>query len=181
MIGSGKSFVLDVLKKEGEFTVSADAVNAEMLADKDYQKKLKELFPDAVRCGKVNRQKIKAAIVADEGKRQALNALSHDEIFARMQQKASKVTRAFFEVPMLDEDRIAMFDEVWYVECNREERLRRIVERDGVDEQVALHFINVQSPYEGIKKRANAIIHNDGSTDVTAEVRKQLIRVRQNG
>lgn len=180
-IGSGKSRVVEILQRHGEFVVQADRVNAEMLTDPTYVKKLVELFPSAVQCGVVDRAIIKQEIAVSEQKRLALNELSHDEIYARMQEKASQVERAFFEVPMLDDAHANVFDKIWFVSARDEVRVRRIVARDGVSETVAKRFIEVQRPYDVIKHKASAIIHNDGESDLEAEVLKLLRGLKVQG
>ena len=44
--GSGKSQILTYVKEKGHPVFSCDSINAELLVEDDYLKKLKNLFPD---------------------------------------------------------------------------------------------------------------------------------------
>ena len=177
-LGSGKSRVLAILRAQGDFVLSADEVNAEMLRDPEYLKKLQVLFPSCVNEGGADRAAIRKEIERSQHKRLALNALSHNEIFARIQEKASQVERVFFEIPLLTAERAADFDKVWYVSASEPVRVRRIMERDGVAEQSARFFVEVQREYQGIKQAATSIIHNEGDEDLEAEVLRLLAEVK---
>ena len=178
-IGSGKSELVEILRRHGQVVVSADAVNAEMLADPAYQKKLAKIFPGCVVNGVVDRRTIRDIIVVDEEKRIMLNALSHDEIFLRMQEKTAKEPLVFFEVPMLDKSREDDFDRVWFVTADDEVRVDRIMTRDGCNREAAIRIIEVQRQFEDIIPRADAIIHNDGDLcALESEVTKLLTEVR---
>ena len=177
-IGSGKSTVARILRSQGEFVLSADEINAELLTQPEYQQKLKKLFPSAVRCGRVNRRAIRNEISTDAQKRQALNDLSHGEIFARIQAKTAQVSLAFVEVPLLNVQHKDQFDLVWYVDCNDTERVRRIAQRDGTTEDEARAIMAAQADYACIKEYAAAIIHTDKVSDLEAEIKGLLKEVK---
>ena len=178
-IGSGKSEVAKALKSLGEVVISADEINAQLLTEPEYQKRLEALFPGSVKGGVVNKPRIKFEILDDPQKRTALNNMAHEEIYARMQAKASQVELCFCEVPLLDKAKIDFFDRIWFVTANKDTRLKRIIARDNVKPFIAEEMIKIQSFYDCIIPLSHAIIHNDGDLDALyAEVKRLLKEVR---
>ncbi len=165
-IGSGKSEVLAVAKTLGYATLSADEVNAELLRDRDYVERLRELFPTAVKNGVVDKSVLSAIVFSDENERLKLNALAHPEIAKRIR----AVGDAVVELPLAFESGVIdLFDEIILVKCSLETRLNRL-EKRGVDRDRAKKIIAVQAPDSALEKVATAVIDNDGTV---AELREK--------
>ena len=66
-IGSGKSEVMKAVQGMNVATcVSADEINAELLKQKAYVEKLKELFPSVVKGGVVDKKALAKIVFNDE-------------------------------------------------------------------------------------------------------------------
>lgn len=158
-IGSGKSEVLSVAKDLGFDTLSADEINAELLCDRIYIEKLREVFPTVVKDGKVDKAALSAIVFSDENERLKLNAIAHPEIAKRIR----AVENAVVELPLaLESGVIDLFDEIFLVRCSIENRLERL-EKRGVDRARAEKIISVQVPVSELEKVATAVIDNDGN------------------
>ncbi|MEG2541428.1 MAG: dephospho-CoA kinase, partial [Clostridia bacterium] len=83
-VGSGKSEVLNVARAMDIVCLSADEINAEMLTDSSYIKKIAEAFPNAVKDGKVDKGELATEIFSSHAKRQKLNSIAHPEIMKRI-------------------------------------------------------------------------------------------------
>ena len=57
--------------------------------------------------------------------------------------------------------------------CPDDERLRRLMARDGIDREAALRWMALQLPEAEKCRRAQHVLLNDGRTDLTA----QLVRL----
>ena len=103
-IGSGKSAVAEILRGLGAYTLSADAINAELLKSPAYLVRLRKLFPEAFVSGdEPDRKKIREIIFSDEERRKKLNGLAHGEIMAEIARRAEGKELVFVEIPLLAE------------------------------------------------------------------------------
>ena len=170
-IGSGKSAVTKILRELGAYTLSADAINAELLEDERYLIKLRALFPEAFGAsGKPDRKKIREIIFSDAERRKSLNALAHGEIMSEIVRRASGKKLVFVEVPLLAEAGAKnIADKICYVRAPREERVKRITERDGVSRAEAEAALEAQRGEEALESAADYIVENGAGLTELAE------------
>lgn len=169
LIGSGKSSVLNILRKYVGNIYSCDALNDELLKDSDYLKCLQANFGEnIVKNGVLDRKELAKIIFSDESKRKLLNKLSHPEITKRLTEIVETAKgNIFIEIPLLVESNLApKFDKIWLVECESDSRVARIMKRDNITKELALAKINAQTKNEAaLKKVATDTIYNDGNID----------------
>ncbi|MEG1662576.1 MAG: dephospho-CoA kinase [Clostridia bacterium] len=162
-VGSGKSEVLNVARAMDIVCLSADEINAEMLTDSSYIKKIAEAFPNAVKDGKVDKVELATEIFRSHAKRQKLNSIAHPEIMKRI--KANFADTIVVELPLvLESGAKAYFDEIVLVETPLATRLKRLKER-GMTYRRAIAVIHSQASRAELKKIATYIIDNSGSID----------------
>lgn len=174
-IGSGKSAVAEILRGLGAHTLSADAINAELLKSPAYLVRLRKLFPEAFVSGdEPDRKKIREIIFSDEERRKSLNKLAHGEIMAEIARRASGEELVFVEIPLLAEAGAQKTaDKICYVRAPREERVRRIAERDGVSRAEAEAALDAQRGEEALERAADYILDNsEGFTELVSAVEK---------
>ncbi len=166
-ICSGKSEVMAQLRAMGANIVKTDDINRQMLQDKAYIAKIAESFPSVVENGVVNKAKLREIIVSDDVARARLNSIAHPEIFKKVEQIAKRVGGTIFvEVPLLiGTDSASYFDEIWSVYTPTEERIKRLVVRDGITEQQAEAIIKIQEEENKTHKIAQCVIDNSGNKD----------------
>ncbi|MDR1939397.1 MAG: dephospho-CoA kinase [Clostridiales bacterium] len=166
-IGGGKSEVVKILSGLTDNVVSADKINAELLNDAEYIKKISAEFPETVKGGAIDKKALSAIIFSDEKRRARLNEIAHaaikDALFQRL--RAMKGA-AFAEVPLLREAGLQDgFDEVWLVVSDRDKRISRLKADRGMSETEILSVMNAQACDETRASAAYRIIENNGSTD----------------
>lgn len=172
-IGSGKSAVTSILREMGAKVVLADEINAALLTEPSYIKEISNRFPTAVHNNVINKKELAEIIYRNEGKRKELMSLSHPIIFERMFSLYPEEKVVFYEVPLLSESDIS-FDRIWYVDASLENRVRRIVGRDGVSEAYAERIISLQKMEELFLEKADVVIRNDGDMeDLRGQVKTQ--------
>ncbi len=76
-IGSGKSTVLNILKKHGCAVFSCDEIYAELCADAEFLYGLSVLFPEVVKAGRLDRALLSSMIFSDPQARAKLNDYTH--------------------------------------------------------------------------------------------------------
>lgn len=168
-IGSGKSTVISFFGARGFKTASADEINAELLADKNYIGKLQKLFPSAVKDGLVDKAKLKETIFLDNKSLQKINKLAHTEIAKKINKIKGNLV---IEVPLLVESKMwEMFDKIIAVTAPIEVRVKRIISRDGISEELAKKIIAAQASDSERNAIADFVIDTDCSmVEITEKI-----------
>lgn len=180
-IACGKSHVLRRLAAAGLHTLDLDRVAHESMTPggSAYDEVLKAFGPGILAPdGRVDRKALGALVFADAGARARLNAIVHPKV--RLQEARWVRARAgepgavlVTDAALLVESGVHLrFDRLVVVHCSEAEQLRRLAERDGIDEAAARARIAAQMPVS--EKRLFAHFHVDTSgrieaTDLTAD------------
>lgn len=164
-IGAGKSEVMKILKSLGASVILADEINRELLDDPGYIKKIGELFPSAVKGGKIDKAALKNIVFSDGEQRRKLNSAAHPIIKERIIKKAAEIKGdVYVEVPiLLESGMLDIFDKVWYVSANEDIRIGRVKERDGISPDLIRAIIEAQKGEESLKNLADEVIDNSGT------------------
>lgn len=168
-IGSGKSAVVGFLTEIGVDVIIADQINAELMTESSYIKLLEKAFPSVVSNGTIDKERLRKIVFNDKNELEKLNKLAHPLIMERMERKISesKSSIVFVEIPLLLEvGGHEAFDAVWLIKSDNDDRIRRIVMRDGIDEDLALKIIMSQASDLEREKIATRIIENSGDISV---------------
>lgn len=168
VIASGKSQVCKIIEQLGGKVIYTDRINNELLQDKNYIKKLAEIFPQCVDNFAVDRVGIRNIISTNCGKRERLNSLAHTEIKRKIKEviKSSEENVVFCEIPLLIEaNMVDFFDEVWCVNCEYSVKIKRLMERDNIDLISAENMIKCQTNDKKLLQIATRIIDNNGSLE----------------
>jgi dephospho-CoA kinase len=123
--------------------------------------------------GAVDRQKLAAVVFTDPAARRDLEAIVHPIVrtateawFASLD--PSRHPFAVADIPLLYETgRDADFDAVIVTACDRETQVRRVMTRDGANEEQARQRIAAQLPIEDKVARADYVIRTDGAVEET--------------
>lgn len=132
--------------------------------------------------GRLNRQRLGAAVFGDGAARLRLNGILHPAIREGMLRAAEAAEESGFRVIVFDVPLLIecgwqdMADEVWLVTAPMEERLRRIMARDGLSEAAAKRRIASQMSDDEKKPFADAIIDNSGDIELLYETIDRLYR-----
>ncbi|WP_207302969.1 dephospho-CoA kinase [Bacilliculturomica massiliensis] len=170
-IGSGKSTVSDYLARKGCAIVDADGIAREITEpDSPVLEKLSRTFgaeiinPD----GSLDRKKLGRMAFADEEKKKKLDEITHGEILRRIEERVAAFQGdvIFLDVPLLFETGLErLTDQVWVVDAEDEERIRRVRQRDGLSEEEIRDRIRRQMPREEKCARADRILCNSGAPE----------------
>jgi dephospho-CoA kinase len=174
-IASGKSTVGRMIAAAGVPVIDADLLAREAVAPgSPGLAAIVERFGAAVVTaqGELDRRKVGALVFADEVARRALNAIVHPEVarLAAERLEALRVAGAHgwcvYEVPLLFENGLeAAMDATLLVAVPDDVQLRRLMQRDGLDENAARARVRAQMPQDEKRRRASVVIDNDGSLD----------------
>jgi dephospho-CoA kinase len=170
-IGCGKSEVRKRLKKAGVRVIDADTL-AKEIAEKNpaVVATIKKEFGSDIygADGKLQRKKLAAIVFNDSTKLAALNAIIHPRVIGTVEREIDALREQGEKLVVVE---AALHYEVnWneamdvmvVVSAPMEQRIPRVMQRDGVDEAAVHRRIATQLPIEEKVKRADFVIENDG-------------------
>lgn len=173
-IGSGKSEVLNYMETKHHATIiEADKIAHDILLnDESVKSQAKKLFPDAFNGDEIDTDKMADIVFNDPNKLEALNSLTHpptiNEIINQITNAKSKyvvVESALF----LGEEVADLTDELWFIYCDKKERINRLVKTRGYSKEKAVAIIANQPNDEDYNSSADEFIDNTGDFDKTIE------------
>ncbi len=180
-IGTGKSTVLEMLRKKGAATIDADAIVHGLYADDStLRNALAREFGDTVITSDntVNRKALAEIVFNSPRERKRLEELIHPRVRRKIKAELLQTQMPIIvvDVPLLYESWWQdEFDAVLVVNANEETRLARLVKR-GMTRMESRKRIDAQMPMTIKLRKADFVINNDGSRAAT---QKQLDRLWQ--
>lgn len=182
-IASGKSTVSDWLRNNHFPLVDADRIARDVVAPGEPGlQKIVEAFGRKILLGdgSLDRAQLGELIFHHEDLRQSLNSIIHPLIRSRMRKQLETFEKegapvVFLDVPLFFEGSFEGWtDKTIVVYVTESNQLRRLMARNNLTEAEAMARIKSQMPLEEKKKRASAVINNNGTI---RESEDQLIRI----
>ena len=183
--GAGKSFSYSVFERYNIYCIDTDSVYHDLLIPPSRcVDELVKNFGDSILNGDgtLNRKDLAKIVFSDAShqKVELLEKITHKYIIDKTHEIIDKCyqngnTAVVIDAPVLFESELAFeCDFSIAVICDKETRLKRIMERDSLTREQALMRINAQQPDEYFTSRANYTVVND-SPDNTSE--EQIIEI----
>lgn len=180
--GAGKTTLSKILnEREDVIVIDADKVVREMsVPGTKYLNSIKDTFGNEILLenGYLNRKALANKIYNDNSAREKLNALTFkyvvDEILQRIKNiKDEKIQIVVIDAPLLFEAGLEKCcDSVVALIADKELKIKRICQRDNIDEKTAESRLNIQQDDSYYTKRANYVIVNKENYDLKAEIDK---------
>jgi dephospho-CoA kinase len=190
---SGKTTLARIWAREGIPVISADDLARDAVAPgtPGLAAVLAAFGPQVLRGdGTLDRDALRALVFQDSSLRKRLEEIVHPIIAAlreeRMEREAAMGNRLVVaEIPLLFEVGLeGEFDVVVLVDAPYRERLRRLTQLRGLEEEEARRILDAQMPSEVKLPRASYVIHNAGSQEdlaIRALALLDLLRARAAG
>ena len=183
-IAVGKSYVLEVLRELGAFTLDADLTAREVVAKGTKGLELIiENFGEEIldEKGELDRAKLGAIVFSDEAKRQLLNSIVHPIViktqndWLRKRESENPNGIAVIDAAlMIESGGYKRFNCLIVVFCEPAIQLQRLMSRNQLSETEAIKRINSQMPQDEKKKYADFLIDTSNGFEDT---RRQTIEV----
>lgn len=181
-IGSGKSHVCKLLEK-ARYPVfyCDDEARRLMHTDIEIRSELRRLVGTEIydREGNLCKNAMRRFLCRGKNQADRVNAIVHPRVVLSLLTWLTIFGRTreplFMECALLYEsgfDRLC--DKTIYISCPDEERIRRIMARDGISRFQAEKWIALQMPETEKRNRADFILENDGQTDISDQLHKIL-------
>ena len=182
--GSGKSRVAEIFSRFGLPVINADEVYHQLLVPPSpCLEELVGRFGNAIltSAGTLNRRELANIVFSDPASLAALNSITHryvmEEIVRRTEQLRREETRAaVLDAPQLFEAGAnRMCGAVVSVLADKNLRLERLLQRDGIDRDAALRRIAAQRSDEFFRSHSDYIIENNHTPEhLIPEVKRIL-------
>lgn len=179
-IASGKSTVTKLLIDKGVKVLDADQIVRQMQQpNTKLLKQLAEVFGDQMilEDGHLNRQELGQLIFNDKRAKETLDQIMKPLIREKLLEEIEEVkihqeSMVVLDLPLLYEFELqSLVDDTIVVYVSRETQVRRLMERDQIDEAYALAKINSQMSLDKKRELANFVLINEGTM---SELRTQF-------
>ena len=176
-IGSGKSTVINYFKELGITCYQADDEAKKLMnSDKGLIKKIKNSFGDSIYINsKLDRKKLSAIVFTDKQKLELLNSIVHPYVNRHFENYCKglediyiiKEVAIIFEIGTQNK-----FDKIILVRAPKEDRVKRIINRDKCNRQDAVNRINNQIADDDKIDQCDFIIDNINLEEISNKVLK---------
>ncbi len=166
--GCGKTTLLEAVAALGGVTLDCDEIYHQLLArDTSLQNALREAFPQAFANGKLDRKKLGAIVFSDPDALRHLNEITHGavkrEVLSRLREAPSLA--AIDAIALFEGGLAPLCDVTVAVTAPREDRIRRLMGRDGITREYAAARIDAQHPDGWFRERCVYCLENHGSME----------------
>ena len=185
-IASGKSVVADVLEQLGCYVHRADKVAHELMEpEKPGWKKIVDHFGRNIlnKNKSINRAKLGAVVYTDKKERLFLNSILHPLVMKKKQEVISQLEQEGRCKIYVSEAALTIeagyshyYDKIVVVFCQPEEQIKRLMARDGINQEEAIKKFKAQMPPEEKLKYADYVIDTSGSIQETVEQTERVFR-----
>ena len=171
-IGSGKSYVCQVLKTQGIEVFDCDTEAKRLMRNSaELRQQLTALIgPDTYTPdGTLNKAAVAKFLLASPSNAKAIDAIVHPAVFEAFRQSGLN----YMESAILFESGAnVLVDKVIVVIAPKEVRLQRVMQRDGISREQALQWMSRQLPQQEVIRKADFVLINDGETDIDNQINK---------
>ena len=177
-IGSGKSYVCQLLKQQGIDIYDCDqAAKRLMHTSQQLRQELTSLIgPDTYINNVLNKAAVAQFLLTSPQNAEAINAIVHPAVANDFIQSGME----WMECAILYEsgfDRLV--DTVIVVTAPEDVRIRRIMHRDGIGSAKAKEWMGRQWPQEEVQSRADFEIRNDGQQPLLPQIEFILQQLKE--
>lgn len=183
-IATGKTAVAEMLEKLGAKTIDFDVLSRVVVepGKPAYNDIVAYFGKQVLRPDKtLDREKLREIVFRDLEKKKKLESFQHprigEEFLKLVEQYASEDPNAVIQavVPLLIETNMqAIFHHIVMVYASEEEQKKRLIERDGVTEDMAMNMIRSQLSVKEKKGYCDLIVDNSGPLE---ETRQQVAKL----
>ena len=169
--GCGKTTLLRLIQEAGGLVLDCDAVYHNLLGtDKAMLSAIEARFPGTVEDGILQRKKLGAIVFSDPDALADLNCITHAAVKAEVQRQlaANSGLAAIDAIALFEGGLAELCDVTIAVTAPVEDRVRRLMARDGISEDYARSRIAAQHDDDWFRQRCDHVLENNGTIDAFA-------------
>lgn len=176
--GCGKTTALKTIETDlNGLIMDCDQIYRELLLqDRSLLEAIAQRFPDCVEDGKLNRRKLGNIVFTDPAALSDLNTITHSavtkEVMRRLDHAPGGIPIAIDAIALLESDLRKLCDVTVAVVAPEEDRMHRLILRDGISHDLALQRIRAQKDERYFRENCDYTLENTGSQ---AEFREKCL------
>lgn len=170
--GGGKTTALKALKALGAVILDCDAIYHDLLKTDDaLLSAIENRFLGTVENGVLQRKKLGEIVFADETALLDLNRITHSAVIAEVKKHlgAPEDLVAIDAIGLFESGLNALCHVTVAVTAPMEDRITRLMARDGITREYALSRIHAQPTDEEFARRCDYVLVNDSTEEVFLE------------
>ena len=166
--GCGKTTLLEAIADRGGLVLDCDAIYHDLLkTDAQMLSAIESRFPGTVENGVLQRKKLGTIVFADEQALLDLNRITHAavkrEVLRRLEEKPRLA--AIDAIALFEGELAELCDVTVAVTAPEEDRIRRLMARDGISEAYARNRIAAQHAESWFRQRCAHVLENTGTKE----------------
>ena len=169
--GCGKTTLLNLIAEQGGLVLDCDAIYHQLLQkDHNLLHAIESRFPGTVENGSLNRKKLGGIVFQDKKALLDLNNITHSAVkkeVLRHLETAPKLC-AIDAIGLFESGLDALCDVTVAVIAPEEDRIRRLIARDGISEEYARSRIAAQHSNGWFAEKCGYALENNGQLDAFA-------------
>ena len=163
--GCGKTTLLNYIRDAGGLILDCDAIYHELLvSDQAMLSAIGERFPGTVEDGVLNRKKLGSIVFADENALLDLNRITHSAVKAEVLRRldCAPGLAAIDAIGLFEGGLAELCDVTVAVTAPMDQRIQRLVNRDGISEDYARSRIAAQKDDRWFCQHCQHVLENTG-------------------
>ena len=170
--GSGKTTLLNLIREAGGLVMDCDAIYHELLqTSPDLLAAIETRFPGTVENGALNRKRLGAIVFAEETALLELNAITHSAVKQEVlrQLETNPKLAAIDAIGLVESGLAELCDLTVAVIAPEDQRIARLMARDGISEDYARSRIAAQHSDDWFRQHCDFILENAGNAHTYQE------------
>lgn len=163
--GCGKTTLLRLVADMGGMVMDCDAIYHRLLStDTDLLRAIENRFPGTVRQKKLDRKALGELVFADKAALEDLNRITHGAVkreVERLLEEKPKLA-AIDAIGLMESGLNGLCDVTVAVTAPEEDRVRRLMARDGITEEYARKRISAQHTESWFREYCDYVLQNNG-------------------
>ena len=169
--GCGKTTLLNLIADRGGLVLDCDAIYHGLLkTDAAMLSAIEARFPGVLEDGQLNRKKLGVIVFADEQALLDLNAITHaavkKEVLRRLEDRPKLA--AIDAIGLFEGHLAELCDVTVAVTAPTEDRVKRLMNRDGISEEYARSRIAAQHDELWFREHCDYVLENNSNLDAFA-------------
>lgn len=164
--GCGKTTLLEAIESYGGMVLDCDAIYHRLLQeDPALLAAIEARFPGTVENGQLQRKKLGNTVFSNEKALADLNTITHSAVKAEVLRQLSrhKGLAAIDAIGLFEGNLAELCDVTVAVTAPVEDRVRRIMLRDGISEEYARKRIAAQKSDSWFREKCDLVLENSGT------------------
>ena len=166
--GCGKTTLLNLIQQQGGLILDCDAIYHELLrSDTSLLSAIEARFPGTVQAGILDRKKLGPIVFSDDQALLDLNAITHKAVKEKVIHilGINRELAAIDAIELFDGGLAEICDVTVAITAPEEDRIERLLARDGISYEHAALRIRAQKPESYFREKCDHVLENNGTQE----------------